>query len=139
MKTQFYKSIKWNHLWRVNSKQIESIKLNSLSSFYNWYCLSGFGDLCKQQNLISFCAYEVLKIIKMSCNLLTLQQRWYIKETNICIRHFTIDKDRSVCKMLKPFNEQTLVLKKLTSRMRAGYHLIHINKWATFLSTNSYI
>ena len=34
-------------------------------------CLSGFGDLCQPQNLIFFCAYEVLKIIKMSCDTLT--------------------------------------------------------------------
>ena len=32
-----------------------------------------FGDLCKPKNLIYFCANEVLKIIKMNCNMLTLQ------------------------------------------------------------------
>ena len=31
--------------------------------------------ICQPQNLISFCAYEVLKIIKMRCNTLALQQR----------------------------------------------------------------
>ena len=62
-------------LTKSNSKQIESRKPNSFSSFYNRCCLSGFGDLCHLQKLISFCAYEVLKIIKMRCNTLTFQQR----------------------------------------------------------------
>ena len=56
-------------------KQIESRKPNPFSSLYNRYCLFGFGDSCQPQNLISFCAYEILKIIKMSCNVLILQQR----------------------------------------------------------------
>ena len=77
-KAQFCRGKKWNHLWRVNSKQIESKKPNPLSSLYNECCLFGFGDLCQPQNLIFFCVYEVLKIIKMRCNTLTLQQRWYI-------------------------------------------------------------
>ena len=54
-----------NSLMRVNSKQIESRKPNHLSSLYNRCCLFSFCDLCQPQNLISFCAYEVLKIIKM--------------------------------------------------------------------------
>ena len=70
--------VKNESLWRVNSKQIESRKPNPLSSLYNRWCLFGFGDLCQPQNLISFCAYEVLKVIKMRCNTLTLQQQWFI-------------------------------------------------------------
>ena len=58
----------------VNSKKIKSRKPNPLSSFHNRYCLSSFGDLCQPQNLISFCSYDVLKIIKMNCNALTFQQ-----------------------------------------------------------------
>ena len=65
-KAQIYRVRKWNHLWRVNSKQIESRKPNLLLSFYSWCCLSGFYNLCQPQNLIYFCAYEILKIIKMS-------------------------------------------------------------------------
>ena len=34
-----------------------------------------FGDLCQPENLIFFCACEILKIIKMYCNTLTLQQQ----------------------------------------------------------------
>ena len=60
---------------RVNSNQIESRKPNPLSSLYHLCCLFGFGDLCQPQNLIFLCAYEVLRIIKMRCNMLTLQQR----------------------------------------------------------------
>ena len=49
----------------------ESIVNNS--SLYNRCCLFGFGDFCQPQNLISFCAYEeILKIIKIRCNTLTL-------------------------------------------------------------------
>ena len=34
----------------------------------------------------------------MSCNMLSLKQRLYIYEINICICHFTIDKDCSAAK-----------------------------------------
>ena len=62
-------------LMESNSNQIENRKPNLLLSLYNRYCLFGFGDLYQPQNLISLCACEVLKIIKMTCNTLTLQQR----------------------------------------------------------------
>ena len=58
----------------VNKSRAENI-IPFRHYIYNRCCLFGFGDLCQPQNLISFCAYEVLKIIKMRCNTLTIQQR----------------------------------------------------------------
>ena len=40
----------------VNKSRAENLII--FSSFYNQCCLSGFGDLCQPQNLVSFCAYK---------------------------------------------------------------------------------
>ena len=45
-------------------KKSRAENFNSLSSLYNRCCLFNYNDLCQLQNLISFCTYEVLKIIK---------------------------------------------------------------------------
>ena len=49
-----------------HSKQIESKKPNHF--ILQSMLLIWFWDLCQFQNLISFCAYGIIKIIKMSCN-----------------------------------------------------------------------
>ena len=71
-KTQFYSGRKWNRELIVNKSRKKNL------AFFCYFTIDGFGDLCQQQNLISFCAYEVLKIIKMSCNTLIFKQRLYI-------------------------------------------------------------
>ena len=54
----------------INKLTRENLILFCHSSLYNRCFLFSFGDLCQPQKLIYFCAYEILKIIKMSCNTL---------------------------------------------------------------------